>query len=136
MELAPWGKHWWLSEPPLTGTKLLTLVRVTMRPGTGHSFHYHPTREEIIYIVDGVAEQWVDRKKQQAEGRRLRVHPQEGRPCDLQLVEETDDVPGDPVAGEGQGTVPDRLLRRGAVAEDRGGRYEIRLINVTPLTPP
>ena len=23
-----------------------------------------PTREEIIYIVDGVAEQWVDRKKQ------------------------------------------------------------------------
>ena len=64
VELAPWGKHWWLSEPSLTGTKLLTLVRVTMRPGTGHNFHYHPTREEIIYIVDGVAEQWVDRKKQ------------------------------------------------------------------------
>jgi quercetin dioxygenase-like cupin family protein len=64
VELAPWGKHWWLSEPALTGTKLLTLVRVTMRPGTGHNFHHHPTREEIIYIVDGVAEQWVDRKKQ------------------------------------------------------------------------
>ncbi len=63
MERAPWGKHWWLSEPALTGTKLLTLVRVTMRPGTGHQFHYHPTREEIIYVVDGVAEQWVDRKK-------------------------------------------------------------------------
>jgi quercetin dioxygenase-like cupin family protein len=43
--------------------KLLTLVRVTMRPGTGHRFHYHPTREEIIYIVDGVAEQWVGREK-------------------------------------------------------------------------
>ena len=63
IELAPWGKHWWLSEAPLTGTKLLTLVRVTMRPGTGHRFHYHPSREEIIYVVDGVAEQWVDREK-------------------------------------------------------------------------
>lgn len=63
LERAPWGRHWWLSEPGLTGTDLLTLVRVTMRPGTGHRFHYHPAREEIIYIVDGVAEQWVDREK-------------------------------------------------------------------------
>jgi len=62
-ERAAWGKHWWLSEPELTGTKLLTLVRVTMRPGTGHRFHYHPSREEIIYVVDGVAEQWVDREQ-------------------------------------------------------------------------
>jgi quercetin dioxygenase-like cupin family protein len=62
-ELAPWGKHWWLSRPGLTDTRQLTLVRVTMRPGTGHQFHYHPAREEIIYVVDGVAEQWVDREK-------------------------------------------------------------------------
>ena len=63
VEVAPWGTHWWLSEPGLTGTKQLTLVRVTMRPGTGHQFHYHPAREEIIYILEGVAEQWVDREK-------------------------------------------------------------------------
>ena len=62
-ELAPWGKHWWLSRPGLTDSTQLTLVRVTMRPGTGHQFHYHPTREEIIYIVEGAAEQWVDREK-------------------------------------------------------------------------
>ena len=62
-ELAPWGKHWWLSRPGLTDTRQLTLVRVTMKPGTGHRFHYHPHREEIIYIVDGLAEQWVDREK-------------------------------------------------------------------------
>ena len=63
IELAPWGKHWWLSKPGLTDTRQLTLVRVTMRPGTGHRFHYHPKREEIIYIIDGTAEQWVDREK-------------------------------------------------------------------------
>ena len=63
IEFAPWGKHWWLSQPGLTDTKQLTLVRVRMRPGAGHQFHYHPSREEIIYVVDGVAEQWVDREK-------------------------------------------------------------------------
>jgi quercetin dioxygenase-like cupin family protein len=63
IELAPWGKHWWLSRPGLTDTRQLTLVRVTMRPGTGHDFHHHPAREEIIYVVDGVAEQWVDRER-------------------------------------------------------------------------
>ena len=63
IELAPWGKHWWLSKPGLTGTRQLTLVRVTMRPGTGHQFHYHPAREEIIYVVEGTAEQWVDRER-------------------------------------------------------------------------
>jgi quercetin dioxygenase-like cupin family protein len=63
IELAPWGKHWWLSKPGLTGTRQLTLVRVRMRPGTGHQFHYHPAREEIIYVVEGTAEQWVDREK-------------------------------------------------------------------------
>ena len=63
IERAPWGTHWWLSRPGLTDTKQLTLVRVTMRPGTGHQFHYHPAREEIIYVVDGVAEQWVDQER-------------------------------------------------------------------------
>ena len=63
VEYAPWGKHWWLSQPDLTGTKLLTLVRVMMYPGAGHQFHYHPELEEIIYIESGIAEQWVEREK-------------------------------------------------------------------------
>jgi quercetin dioxygenase-like cupin family protein len=63
IELAPWGRHWWLSKPGLTETRQITLVRVTMRPGAGHQFHYHPAREEIIYVVEGAAEQWVDREK-------------------------------------------------------------------------
>ena len=39
------------------------LVRVTMPPGQAHKFHRHPAMEEIIYVVDGQAEQWVDREK-------------------------------------------------------------------------
>jgi quercetin dioxygenase-like cupin family protein len=64
VESTPRGTHWWLSRPGLTDTQQLILVRVTMPAGASHDFHYHPSREEIIYIVDGVAEQWVDREKQ------------------------------------------------------------------------
>ena len=35
-----------------------------MPPDRGHQFHYHPAREEIIYILDGKGEQWVGKKKQ------------------------------------------------------------------------
>lgn len=75
VEFAPWGKHWWLSRPDLTGTKRLTLVRVTMHPGAGHQFHYHPALEEIIYIVDGVAEQWVDREKRKLKAGEIAFIP-------------------------------------------------------------
>ena len=63
IEYAPWGKHWWLSRPGFTDTEQLIFVRVTMPPGAGHQFHYHPAREEILYILDGVGEQWVDTEK-------------------------------------------------------------------------
>jgi quercetin dioxygenase-like cupin family protein len=75
VEFAPWGKHWWLSRPGLTDTKQLTLVRVTMRPGAGHQFHHHPAREEIIYVVDGVAEQWVDREKRRLKAGEIAFIP-------------------------------------------------------------
>lgn len=63
VEYAPWGKHGWLCRPGFTDTKQLLFVRVTMPPGAGHQFHYHPEREEILYILDGVGEQWVDTEK-------------------------------------------------------------------------
>jgi quercetin dioxygenase-like cupin family protein len=38
-------------------------VRVLMPKGRAHQFHRHPAMEEIIYVVSGTAEQWVDREK-------------------------------------------------------------------------
>jgi len=60
----PWGPHHWLCKPGMVDAKDLALVRVHMPPGTGHAFHKHPTMEEIIYVVEGKAEQWVDQEKQ------------------------------------------------------------------------
>ena len=60
VEQLPWGPHEWLCRPGLTDARDLLLVRVRMPPGTGHAFHRHPAMEEIIYVVSGTAEQWVD----------------------------------------------------------------------------
>ena len=62
VEELPWGPHEWLCRPGLTEAEGLLLVRVRMPPGKGHAFHRHPAMEEIIYVVSGSAEQWVDRE--------------------------------------------------------------------------
>ena len=67
VEVLPWGPHHWLCKPGLVDNDRLALVRVHMPPGTGHAFHRHPTLEEIIYIVEGRAEQWVDQTRQVLE---------------------------------------------------------------------
>jgi len=63
VEASPWGPHEWLSRPGLTDAEGLLLVRVRMPPGRAHQFHRHPALEEIIYVVAGTAEQWVDRER-------------------------------------------------------------------------
>ena len=60
VEELPWGPHEWLCRPGLTDARDLLLVRVRMPPGTGHAFHRHPAMEEIIYVISGRAEQWVE----------------------------------------------------------------------------
>ena len=62
VETLPWGPHEWLCRPGLTDAQDLLLVRVRMPAGTGHAFHRHPLMEEIIYVISGTAEQWVDRE--------------------------------------------------------------------------
>lgn len=64
MEEAPWGPHDWISRVGQTEAEKLMLVRVTMLSGKAHAFHRHPAMEEIIYVIEGQAEQWVDRDRQ------------------------------------------------------------------------
>jgi len=63
VEQLPWGPHEWLCRPGLTQAEKLLLVRVTMPHRQAHKFHRHPAMEEIIYVVEGKAEQWVDHEK-------------------------------------------------------------------------
>lgn len=59
VEELPWGPHEWLARPGLVAAEKLLVVRVTMPAGRAHQFHRHPALEEIIYILEGQAEQWV-----------------------------------------------------------------------------
>lgn len=62
-EVLDWGKLSWLANPPTTGAKALTVIDVRLAPGKGHNFHKHPDQEEVLYVVAGEVEQWVDREK-------------------------------------------------------------------------
>jgi quercetin dioxygenase-like cupin family protein len=57
-ELSPFTLNAWMSRPDIVPCRELLMVRATMEPGFCHAFHHHPTREEIIYVVSGQAEQW------------------------------------------------------------------------------
>ena len=63
IEELPWGPHEWLCRPGLVEAENLLLVRVSMPPGKAHQFHRHPSMEEIVYVVEGRAEQWVEKEK-------------------------------------------------------------------------
>ncbi|HTG44789.1 MAG TPA: cupin domain-containing protein [Verrucomicrobiae bacterium] len=58
-----WCHVEWMSNPELVGAQDILLVRATFPPGKAHRFHAHPAREEIIYVLEGEAEQWVAQEK-------------------------------------------------------------------------
>lgn len=59
----PWCHVEWMSNPEVVGARDLLLVRATFPAGNEHKFHVHPGREEIIYVIQGEAEQWVGEEK-------------------------------------------------------------------------
>jgi len=60
--LSPWTLEEWLCRGDVVPNKELLMVRANMEPKRSHPFHTHPTREEIIYIISGRAEQWCGRE--------------------------------------------------------------------------
>jgi quercetin dioxygenase-like cupin family protein len=58
-----WGRFSWLSDPS-KGAKQLTVIDTIISPGKGLNFHLHPDQEEVMYVISGTIEQWIDREKQ------------------------------------------------------------------------
>src|SRR4030095_4329664 len=63
--------NYWLCRPEIAEAKDLQVCRAVLPGGEGHNFHTHPELEELIYVLEGEVEQWVER-----DFRRLR--PGEG----------------------------------------------------------
>ncbi len=64
-EMLDWGMLGWVSRPATTGARQLTVMEVTLTPGNGHNFHKHPEQEEVIYVVEGTVEQWLEQDRKQ-----------------------------------------------------------------------
>ena len=55
--------HFWHCKPGMVRDTNLMFVRAHLPPGEAHRFHFHPRMEEILYILSGTAEQWVEKEK-------------------------------------------------------------------------
>src|SRR3978361_2357601 len=60
---AGWGSLAWFSSPAVSNARKLVVIEVTLDPAGAHSFHKHPKQEEVIYVVEGEIEEWVDGEK-------------------------------------------------------------------------
>ncbi|MDF2958599.1 MAG: putative cupin [Paenibacillus sp.] len=56
----PWGRIKWLSEPGVTGSGIMTTGVVDLEAGKGHERHNHPGCDEIIYVIQGQGEQFIE----------------------------------------------------------------------------
>ena len=58
-----WGRVAALCNPEGAGAKRLTILNAKMYPGKGHDFHKHAEQEEVILVVSGKVEQWLENEK-------------------------------------------------------------------------
>ncbi|MBY5960144.1 cupin domain-containing protein [Membranicola marinus] len=52
--------HYWHSHPTLNENADSYMVKVIIKAGDGHDFHVHPEMHEILYVLRGKAEQWIE----------------------------------------------------------------------------
>jgi quercetin dioxygenase-like cupin family protein len=48
---------------PRDGLAGIVAIEATFLPGKCHDFHRHPGQEEVIYVVAGTIEQWLEQEK-------------------------------------------------------------------------
>ncbi len=57
-----WGVFAQISGPR-DGLAGIVAIEATFLPGKCHDFHRHPGQEEVIYVVEGTIEQWLEQEK-------------------------------------------------------------------------
>lgn len=62
-ERLDWGTRGWFRDADDDGAEALVVVEVDLLPGFGHNFHHHPRQEEVVYVVAGEIEQWIESEK-------------------------------------------------------------------------
>jgi quercetin dioxygenase-like cupin family protein len=55
--------NYWVCRPEIAAAEGLQICRAALPAGEGHNFHRHPELEEVIYVLEGEVEQWVEKEK-------------------------------------------------------------------------
>ncbi|MBX2814462.1 MAG: cupin domain-containing protein [Saprospiraceae bacterium] len=63
LELVEGRGHHWHYRPETTPEADTLMVKVVVQAGEGHDFHRHPDMHEILYVLKGTAEQWIENEK-------------------------------------------------------------------------
>ncbi len=50
---------------PADGSRGIAAIEATFNVGKAHAFHTHPGQEEVIWVLEGRIEQWIEREKQE-----------------------------------------------------------------------
>jgi quercetin dioxygenase-like cupin family protein len=48
---------------PRDGLDGIVAIEATFLPGRCHDFHRHPGQEEVIYVIEGTIEQWLEQER-------------------------------------------------------------------------
>ncbi len=59
-EKLEWGSRAWLTRNDATRGESLVVVEVDLASGFGHDFHVHSEQDELIYVLEGKIEQWIE----------------------------------------------------------------------------
>lgn len=59
--------HHWHYHPEIIKQAGSYMVKVVIEKGDGHDFHVHPEMHEILYVLKGKAEQWIEDEMQVLE---------------------------------------------------------------------
>lgn len=57
-------EHFWHYHPATIQEPGSFMVRVVIKAKEGHDFHVHPEMHEILYVLKGKAEQWIENEVQ------------------------------------------------------------------------
>jgi quercetin dioxygenase-like cupin family protein len=63
VDTVDWGTIGWRTRPANTGCKTFVVMDVELEPTFGHDFHKHPQQDELITVLAGTIEQWIEGDK-------------------------------------------------------------------------
>ena len=57
-----WGSRRWMECTAERSLGHVLGIEVKLHADAGHAFHFHPRQDELIFVLDGKVEQWIEQE--------------------------------------------------------------------------